>query len=100
MPMSKLGELILESRKIKGLSHEKLGELVIYDRSNILNIEAGNKEASNDLLKRMANVFEIPYERLLALKLIDRMNPDVRKWVLIELQKAKTLDEQHESSDL
>jgi transcriptional regulator with XRE-family HTH domain len=84
--MNRLGDLIRDKRQEKGLSHEKLGKLVDYDRSNILNIEAGKKSPPNDLLERIGKELGIPYKRLIALKILDKVDDEVRHWLLIELQ--------------
>ena len=85
--MNKLGELIYKKRKEKGISQETLGRIVDYGRPNILNIEAGKLKPSDDLLERLSKELDIPFERLIALKILDRLNDSVKEWLLIELQE-------------
>jgi transcriptional regulator with XRE-family HTH domain len=85
--MSKLGDLIYTTRKTKGISQETLGNLVDYGRPNILNIEAGKLKPSNDLLERIGKALDIPYKRLIALKILDYADEEVKHWLLVELQR-------------
>jgi|GEM_PF-5267185 len=85
--MNQLGELIRETRKAKGISQETLGKLVSYERPNILNIEAGKKPAPDDLLERIAQELDLPYKRLLALKILDRIDNEVKDWLRVELSR-------------
>lgn len=85
MPMNKLGELIRDIRTARGMSQETLAKLVDYDRSNFLNIEAGKKPAPEDLLERIGIELDIPPERLVALKILDSQNDEVKRWLRIEL---------------
>lgn len=89
MPMNKLGELIHQKRKERGISQETLGNLVDYGRPNILNIEAGKLKPSDELLERIATELDLPYERLIALKILDRINDTVKEWLLIEIQASQ-----------
>jgi len=84
--MNKLGDLIYKARKEKGISQETLGRLADYGRPNILNIEAGKLKPSNDLLERLGKVLDIPYKHLIALKLLDQIDDEVKYWLRIELQ--------------
>lgn len=70
------------------ISHEKLAKLVDYDRPNILNFEAGKKPIPDDLLERIAKELDLPYKRLIALKILDRVDDEVKGWMLMELQVA------------
>lgn len=85
-PMKRLGVFIRAAREKKSISQEKLAKLIEYDRNNILKIEAGRRLPPNDLLERISQVVEVPYERLIALKTLDRVDDEVKKWLKIELE--------------
>ena len=84
-PMNRLGEFIRAARKSKDISQQKLADMILYDRNNILNMEAGRKLFPNERLEQIATVLEIPYERLLALKVLDKVNDRVLYWLKMEL---------------
>lgn len=87
MPMNKLGELIRETRAARGISQETLAKLIDYDRSNFLRMEAGKKPFPEDLLIRIGKELDLPPERLIALKILDSVNANVRYWLLQELHQ-------------
>ena len=86
--MSELGKMIQQQRNNVGISQETLAKLVDYGRQHISSIESGNLSPSDDVLARIAQELQIPCERLLALKIIDRTPPEVQSWLFEEL-KAK-----------
>ncbi|WP_373530951.1 helix-turn-helix transcriptional regulator [Vampirovibrio sp.] len=84
--MSELGKLIQRQRNNVGISQEALAKLVDYGRQNISSIESGNLSPSDDVLARIASELEIPFERLQALKIIDKTPPEIQSWLFEELK--------------
>ena len=61
--MQMLGDKIRNYRRQKGLSQERLGELVGFSQSKISKIENGDWDSLNDL-KLLAAALEVPIEEL------------------------------------
>ncbi|WP_373531794.1 helix-turn-helix transcriptional regulator [Vampirovibrio sp.] len=84
--MSELGKLIQQQRNNVGISQETLAKLVDYGRQHISSIESGNLSPSDDVLARIASELEIPFERLQALKILDKTSPEIHLWLFEELK--------------
>lgn len=82
-----MGIFILKGRKEKGISQEKLAHLVEYGRPHISSIESGTLSPSDSVLERIAKVLDVPCERLLALKILDKTPPEIYPWLLAELKE-------------
>lgn len=76
--MATFGERLRELRKSKGISQERLAEMIDYQRTNLVNIELGKKKASEEVLKKLADVKElgVPLELLKAWQMIDAFGPE------------------------
>ena len=61
--MQLIGDKIRKYRKQKGLSQERLGELVSFSQSKISKIENGDWDSLSDL-RLIAAALEIPIEEL------------------------------------
>lgn len=84
--MNELGKTIQQRRKEVGISQEALGIDVEDNRQNILNTEAGRRIPSDDVLKRIAQRLDMPYEKLIALKVLEKTPPEIYPWLLAELK--------------
>ena len=62
--MQLIGDKIRKYRKQKGLSQERLGELVSFSQSKISKIENGNWDSLSDL-RLIVRVLEVPIEELI-----------------------------------
>ncbi|MCM3389227.1 helix-turn-helix domain-containing protein [Ureibacillus chungkukjangi] len=69
--MNALGEKIMISRKVKGLSLRELGNRIGMSHSQLSRVERGVSNPSNSLLKKIADELELKVEELLLLN-----NPD------------------------
>lgn len=58
------GEKVRKYRRQKGLSQERLGELVGFSQSKISKIENGDWDSLSDL-RLIARVLEVPIEELI-----------------------------------
>ena len=58
-----LGDKVRKYRRQKGLSQERLGELVGFSQSKISKIENGDWDSLSDL-RLIARVLEVPIEEL------------------------------------
>ena len=58
-----LGDKVRKYRRQKGLSQERLGELVGFSQSKISKIERGDWDSLSDL-RVIAKVLEVPIEEL------------------------------------
>ena len=61
--MQLIGDRVREHRKRKGMSQEKLGELVGFRQSKISKIENGNCDSLSDL-KLLASALDVKLEDL------------------------------------
>ncbi|MCP4129860.1 MAG: helix-turn-helix transcriptional regulator, partial [bacterium] len=61
----KLNEKIRVLRKEKGLSQEKLGELIGIHLTNVNRLEKGHSAPSIEVFKKLAAVFEVSADFLL-----------------------------------
>lgn len=61
--MQLIGDRVREHRKRKGMSQEKLGELVGFSQSKISKIENGNCDSLSDL-KLLASALNVKLEEL------------------------------------
>ena len=59
------GKRLKELRIEKGLSQQKLGELLGFCNQTISFWESGSREPDLDTLVKIAHYFEIPFEELL-----------------------------------
>lgn len=84
------GHGLRELRRSKGVSQQRLADLTLYKRTNISGIENGKREASNDLIQKIAEVLNIPYETLYVLKVIDSLSRKEEDALYLELHRRKT----------
>lgn len=61
--MQLIGDKVRKYRRQKGLSQERLGELVGFSQSKISKIENGDWDSLSDL-RLIARVLEVPIEEL------------------------------------
>ena len=61
--MQLLGDKVRKYRREKGLSQERLGELVSFSQSKISKIENGERDSLSDL-RLIARALEVPIEEL------------------------------------
>ena len=59
------GKRLKELRIEKGLSQQKLGEILGFCNQTVSFWESGSREPDLDTLVKIAHFFEIPYEELL-----------------------------------
>lgn len=71
--MSKLGNTIRDKRREMGLSQADLADDVLVSDSYIARIEVGERSPSPKTLSRIAEVLQIPFEKLTALS-----EPDIK----------------------
>lgn len=64
----KLGARIQEIRKSKGMTQEKLAELINMDTPNLSNIERGKKFMTADTLEKISNILNVPEYELFNFK--------------------------------
>ncbi len=62
---SKVGEKLIEIRKLNGLTQEELSKMVNINRSTISNIEAGRQQISLHLLFKIAQVLHMEVSNFL-----------------------------------
>ena len=62
--MQLIGDKVRKYRRQKGLSQERLGELVGFSQSKISKIENGDWDSLSDL-RLIARVLEVPIEELI-----------------------------------
>ncbi len=63
-------------RKGRCVAQQTLADIIKSDRSNISAIEAGRRRVSDDLIMRISIALNEPYERLLAVKIVDALTPE------------------------
>ncbi len=63
-------------RKERCVAQQTLADIIKSDRSNISAIEAGRRRVSDDLIMRISIALNEPYERLLAVKIVDALTPE------------------------
>ncbi len=89
--MSKFGDALRGLRESKGISQDRLAKLVDYKRTNLSMIENGDRSASNELIKRLSLALGVSYEKLHALKMIDKMSKTELDALYEEIKKQKRL---------
>lgn len=87
--MFSFGVKLRDARKAKGFSQAALAEIMGYQRTNLVNIEAGRKKASDEVLKALASIegLGLVYEELKAWQILDLFSPEVLARAFVELEK-------------
>ncbi len=67
------------------MSQQVLSDLSDYKRAHISDIEQGKRTASLELVKRIGIAVDEPYEKILAVKIIDTLTPSEEEalWFLL-----------------
>ena len=85
--MNSFGQKIKALRKSKGLSQEKLADLLDYDWSNYRKIEQGKRNPPIKILKSLSEILNVPIETLKILKLIDKCPEEYLPLMVAELKR-------------
>jgi len=72
-----LGRRIAALRRLVGLSQERLGERAHVGASYVAHIEIGSRKPTIEVLRRIAEVIDVPLWRLLT---DDRLTTDEKAW--------------------
>ena len=95
---SSLGDAIEELRESAGLSQRELAERLDVDPSYLSHLEAGRREPSLKLLRRLSRAVSAPLALFLAEALLPEVPEDERDAyqdvldALLELSKSRQLD--------
>lgn len=84
-----LGARIQEIRKSKGLTQEKLAELINMDIPNLSNIERGKKFMTADTLEKIARVLDVSEKELFDFGCIIS-DDELKKKILTDLEKLSS----------
>jgi transcriptional regulator with XRE-family HTH domain len=85
--MRDFGKHLESLREQAGYSPGKVERMTDIDRSNLRAIEKGRKSATNAVLKALAPLYGIAFERLKILKLLYGLEPEELKCLKEEIQK-------------
>ncbi len=72
--LKKLGEILRKYRMQKGFSQEKFAEQTGLDRTYISGLERGKRNPSYLIIKRIANILEIPEQKLFCQRFEDEFD--------------------------
>lgn len=89
--MATFGERLRALRESKGISQERLAEMINYARTNIAGIEAGRRPASDEVLRRIAGIKDlgISFDQLKAWQAIGKMSPSQLAALRKELEEME-----------
>lgn len=88
----KVGNNIKKIRKEKNLSQKDMAKILNIPCSTYSNYENNNREPNAELLKRIASIFSINVNELLAIDLVPKNNSNTNRYLCDDIGKVQVIE--------